>query len=1685
MNMQIKGINKFSDSGRIDSAIRRIKWLDSNNSWIKDIDRLELLRSMTGGRSDSKVLEAMIHRGNQKQPKIIKLGPIHELKGECEAYLKYIKHAAGRFFTSIEAATPGAKKLSKATTSDAGSGDIEAVVYSHAEHLMGESNPQTFEEIAKEALKNPPTLDTALKGLQTLFTGVQSDFYVIYEKNSKTVLQETYNLELGVDAQICVDAFDSQKHILYTKHGEKAKEIYPLDLSEASIRWNDSKILPGDYIRLRGFKAVWWGDRLMAEPDGYKLRIEVLGKDGSKIKNMAPNIKDGETIDISGQVHFIRAHSRRKELLTALPELEAKKGKWAGPGGMIPDPFVFLPDILQKEGNTQITSVIHGDLNPRNILMAGDNPCLIDYARTNKDQPLHMDFARLEGSLAREIMPADMSWEEWLRLERLLYAACRFGKNSEKIFIDLLENERQEITAAFRLFFSIRMAAYQAWPKLHKKNWFQDYMEHLFLFAHLSLKWETQETHKVRAVAAIAGVAVEAIYFPYQLWTKDALKSDGAAILAYLDYLPEHQHGQKEMLHELACLTHALNQFNIPDDDPLNKAIKNIRAKFVQKHYRDRAKAIQGDLEKDHQVFISLRAYIDLKGSLTGAMPRNRRSNLEMLKNDKLLAHREKTDSQKGDEDCIKLISSHKHLIMIGDAGAGKTTIAREWEYLLADAIIDVDKIEPRLPIVIRASKIAAYLADTKATKPDESEQTDPESAPESILKLIDCSKDEVLTGTVHLIVDALNELNDADKQAVADIIVAFSRAFPRTPILACHRQFNYVPGLLPFPLITLDKVNEKQARQYIKDYLRFNKVENHEALSDRLLKLLLDDPEQEQVRDLAQTPLFLWMIVEYYRENLRPPKGRGELFHDFSEWYLQERHHEEKGEEIKISEYEPKAVFLAVLGYELVQRKATEIEEKEIASLFDTDLGIDWKKAFDETLKAEMLSRNDKKVHFLHQCFQEYFAARHFLEHEAKNPETVRRKVSEFAWHDTFTVLLAFAGDAPDIISLIIKAALDVNPMLTARCLRMAERVDGSEVLFKLFVTDQKNILLDPRVGQWAHKKAAEALAEHGRGLARAALLDITQNCEAPDESRILAIERLAAMPGQARFEPVEKKIGGELQNSLESIFDQPDKTDQTGLTDESGSGKVIEAGIAAVAKVGLKELSYYLHEILKEGEWHLQRAAWKAIEKLGLSIPPKLRKSFVETCKNRLSQTEAELYEECVISRMDALNDERIEIMQHLADPQYLDILLKRRFAFGIEDRMKKIIDRLPDETPPKEAEAAWEILKNPGDDIESWLKNLSAKDDLSAFAAAHMLAASKADDEQIIRLFNEKMHPSRLMAAAGIVSKDSGEALADAIDALLRELMETVEGKEGEEACASLAKALTSIGEKRGNRTAAVVNMILINRRGGKTKSENFPWSKANSDIFLDTEDYEALILQAGDDLKTAVYRLQAYGSGIQHAANYDSFPNKLDEKAQKAFVAGAEAEQDSLWQCCYARAAVKTQSLDLLPWLLNLSKDKTLTESQYEIWNNQFGLIIERLIADIFRTIGYISRLCIDKDPKDEVAAKALPMLQEGLARLTSDDHPSIRNGICTGLGYLGEWRPILENLGAEEPWMHEAAENVFKHWLEKVPKRTLEREKAAIWIAGRLRDTPDLPPRVRSTLETIKERLEIEIGHHVG
>jgi hypothetical protein len=591
----------------LDVVLKRIETGEMPGCWSERPDTVHVRGRLTDGRSGCTVLDIVARTGPREAPLVAKVGPFHDLKDEWEAYNRYLRHASA-LFAPIRAATPAV--LGTAPPS----GEREAVVYDHAARFAGqpERPPETFEKVARQAIRDGgPALDRAERALTALFVGIQSDLYERYEiEESEISALDAWNLRLGVVMVLEVDAFNTKSRT-FDLGGTtgKPKSLYPLDLLKAALR-HDGDLEPGAWIEVRGLRAEWWGDRLMGQLPQDPLRLELVTPDGRTMRQLASRLKEGSVFHVLGKVRSVRARAHRERLQGGLPELT---------DAPVADPFEALPRILETRRSGRLTALVHGDLNPRNILLVDDKPILIDYAFTRDGEPFFLDFTRLEGCLARDVLPENFTLAQHLRLQRLLAASCRLGERGADRFAQRLAAERPELGAAFRIFWALRRAARDACPEVYRAYWPRDYLEQLFLFAHLAFKWTEQPPAALRATAAIAGVAAESLSGSglYQHWSAEDLRGDGLEILR----LSEPQGA----LLDLAALARTLGGRRQEEDKPLAEAHEALRSAFVRARFAEAANQILVKLEADHGVFISLRAYIDLRGRLH-ARPSPRRN---------------------------------------------------------------------------------------------------------------------------------------------------------------------------------------------------------------------------------------------------------------------------------------------------------------------------------------------------------------------------------------------------------------------------------------------------------------------------------------------------------------------------------------------------------------------------------------------------------------------------------------------------------------------------------------------------------------------------------------------------------------------------------------------------------------------------------------------------------------------------------------------------------------------------------------------------------------------------------------------------------------------------------------------------------------------------------------------------
>mgnify|MGYP001569933459 FL=1 len=482
-------------------------------------------------------------------------------------------------------------------------------------------------------------------------------------------------------------------------------------------------------------------------------------------------------------------------------------------------------------------------------------------------------------------------------------------------------------------------------------------------------------------------------------------------------------------------------------------------------------------------------------------------------------------------------------------------------------------------------------------------------------------------------------------------------------------------------------------------------------------------------------------------------------------------------------------------------------------------------------------------------------------------------------------------------------------------------------------------------------------------------------------------------------------------------------------------------------------------------------------------LLLPPRIRQIYTQACIKQLDQAEEELFQfSNKLDRMKELNKERCYLLKQIASSENLLLLLKRRFSLGIHEDVEKIVDDVLEsgEKSPAVPNEVWEVLKvqTPDDTtIDKWL-SLIREGDISVAAAAHQLIkmgkqGKKLSIQKLQGLLSPELTPDRLLIVAELISAFGDKNLAESLDQFLRYLIGKTKTSEEFEALARLAFVLAELDSQRGKHLIAVAISFFYHDQK-EIPYGRYPIRLMSEQTYLSEEDLKVLINQGGEDARAAIFMLEMLGGLIVFAERVTI--TKLDEASLQKIQDLAESENRLTWQWFFAIAATKVHAFELLPWLIKIVKETSYAKDGTIVYyHRSFEEFQESFLGMILRAIGYLARLLQDNNRAEEAQA-AVNFLHDRYRNLSKNTDRRIVRGITTALGFLGEWKPILENLGPGEPWIHEATRNIFKSWLSKGG-----RIEATRWIIQQLRDYPLVAAEVRSTLEELKKYLEDEIG----
>jgi hypothetical protein len=359
------------------------------------------------------------------------------------------------------------------------------------------------------------------------------------------------------------------------------------------------------------------------------------------------------------------------------------------------------------------------------------------------------------------------------------------------------------------------------------------------------------------------------------------------------------------------------------------------------------------------------------------------------------------------------LLTQNLRLVVLGDPGAGKSTLAEKLAYDLASDKLDT--FDQVVPIVLVVRKFTEHSVAQEGDLVDyllaACKRTYATEMPRAQLNYL------LLTGRAFVIVDGIDELGESAKRSdFVELVESFATAYPLTRIVVTSREVGYDEAALDeeyFPVVLIRPFGDEQVERYVRNWFRLER-------RDELTTPFLD--ESQRVSDIRTSPLILSLLCTLYQAEQAIPENRPEIYSRCADLLI-EKWDSSRGIDLK-PELRP---FIRRVVHRLAWRIFTDerarqaLPRSELVAFLAGEVLHDRYDSRDEAVlasedflnfcadRAWVLTDTGSGIRepwygFTHKTFMEYFAANHLVKQEPSVEgvwSAIRPMVSEGSWHE------------------------------------------------------------------------------------------------------------------------------------------------------------------------------------------------------------------------------------------------------------------------------------------------------------------------------------------------------------------------------------------------------------------------------------------------------------------------------------------------------------------------------------------------------------------------------------------------------------------------------------------------------------------------------------------------------------
>jgi predicted NACHT family NTPase len=375
--------------------------------------------------------------------------------------------------------------------------------------------------------------------------------------------------------------------------------------------------------------------------------------------------------------------------------------------------------------------------------------------------------------------------------------------------------------------------------------------------------------------------------------------------------------------------------------------------------------------------------------------------------------------------DGLNLAKDKKHIMILGQPGAGKTTFLKYLALAACQGKFPF-KVVPVFISLKDVSESDKSLLNCIATEFDTCDFPNAQKFIEH----------QLLDGKMLILLDGLDEVSRINQTKIHDEVNRFCDKFSRNRFVISCRTAAYNQNFPRFVDAEVSEFDEPQMKSFIRNWFT-----NNEPKSVACWRKITE-PDNKPILELAKNPLLLTLLCIAFDDNLEFPTNRAELYGDAIEALLRKWLSSKNIAQEQIYHAlstTRKKQMLSYIAYDAFDKERfflkQELLERQISDYLqnlprkhgetETPCGCDVLKTI-EAQHGLLVERTHNVYSFSHLTFQEYFAARFIVESSAKAiiSQVLTKHLADIRWREVFLLCAETLPEADDFFLMMSRCA-------------------------------------------------------------------------------------------------------------------------------------------------------------------------------------------------------------------------------------------------------------------------------------------------------------------------------------------------------------------------------------------------------------------------------------------------------------------------------------------------------------------------------------------------------------------------------------------------------------------------------------------------------------------------------------